>query len=294
MMFVLAFDHRNSFRTDFFGLRGEATPEETARLVEAKLVILDGLLHAMRTGEVKGTIGALIDDSYGRSAALRARQAGVTVAMPVEKSGRRELEFEHEPFYRELEQLRPHYAKALVRYNPTSDAALNARQRTKIASILEWTRRHGMRFMLELLVPAEGDASTDGALDFDTDIRPALTLEAVRELIRAGISADLWKLEGMGSTAQYAAIAKEVLKADSAAGCLVLGRGADVAAVDRWLRLAAPVPGFKGFAVGRTIWWEPLRAYLYGRLSRSAAVEAIAGSYLRLVRVYTGAANRGS
>ncbi len=292
MLFVLAFDHRNSFRTDFFRLRGEPTPEQTARLVEAKLVILDGLLHAMRTGAVKGTIGALIDDEYGRSAALRAREAGVTVAVPVEKSGRRELEFEHEPFYRELEQLRPHYAKVLVRYNPRSDAALNERQRAKMASILEWTRGHRMRFMLELLVPDEGGASSDGARHFDTEVRPALTLEAVRELIRAGISADLWKLEGMGSTEQYAAIAEEVQKADSAAGCLVLGRGADAAAVDRWLTLAAPVPGFKGFAVGRTIWWEPLRAYVDGALSRSGAAEAIAASYLRLVRVYAGAANR--
>ncbi len=290
MLFVLAFDHRNSFRTDFFGLRGAPTQEQRATLEEAKMVILDGLLQAMQTGVVKGTVGALIDGEYGRSAAVRAREAGVAVAVPVEKSGRRELEFEHEPFYRELEELRPQYAKVLVRYNPASDAALNARQRAKIASILEWTRRHGMRFMLELLVPPDGVATGGRAGDFDTDVRPALTLEAVREFIGSGISADLWKLEGMDSTDQYAAIAKEVLKADSASGCLVLGRGADAAAVDRWLTLAAPARGFKGFAVGRTIWWEPLRAHLDGKLSRSEAVGAIAASYLRLVRVYTGAA----
>ena len=293
MLFVLAFDHRNSFRIDFFGLRGAPTPEQTASFEEAKMVILDGLLEAMRSGVPEGAAGALIDGEYGGAAAVRARDAGVKVAVPVEKSGRRELEFEHDPFYRELEELRPHYAKVLVRYNPTSDAALNARQRAKIASILEWTRGHGMRFMLELLVPPDGVATGDRARDFDTEVRPGLTLEAVRELIRSGIFADLWKLEGMNSTEQYAAIAEEVLKADSASGCLVLGRGADAAAVDRWLTLAAPVRGFKGFAVGRTIWWEPLRAHLDGRLSRSAAVAAIAESYLRLVQVYIGAVGPG-
>lgn len=29
---------------------------------------------------------------------------------------------------------------------------------------------------------------------------------------------------------------------------------------DRWLRVAAPVPGWMGFAIGRSIWPDPLRA----------------------------------
>jgi 5-dehydro-2-deoxygluconokinase len=70
----------------------------------------------------------------------------------------------------------------------------------------------------------------------------------------------------------------------------VLGRGDKVSAVHRWLATAAQVPGFTGFAVGRTVWWEPLRAFMAGG-SREVAVESIAHNYLDLVDTY-GAAQR--
>ena len=52
--------------------------------------------------------------------------------------------------------------------------------------------------------------------------------------------------------------------------CVVLGRGADDAKVDHWLQAAAPVDGFVGFAIGRTIWWDALKAYVDGKIERAA------------------------
>jgi myo-inositol catabolism protein IolC len=293
MLFVLAFDHRNSFRTGFFGIHGDPTPEQQSQCREAKLVILDGLMHAVNLGLPDGKAGVLVDDEYGAETVIRARQAGMTVAMPVERSGRRELEFEHDPFFESIERLRPDYVKVLVRYNPEADATMNLRQRMKLSEVQEWAAQHGMGLMLELLVPAEaGQKRRVGGEDsrYDLELRPRLTLAAVKELIAAGLSPNLWKLEGMSSRAQYVAIAAEVRSTRPDAGCLVLGRGADEAAVERWLTLAAPVSGFSGFAVGRTIWWEPLRAYYDGRVSRIEAIETISGNYRRLVRVYLQAA----
>jgi myo-inositol catabolism protein IolC len=291
MLFVLAFDHRNSFRKDFFGIEGEPTADQQARCREAKLVILDGLLSAVRAGlPAGGRAGVLVDDEYGAAAAMRARSAGVTVAIPVERSGQRELQFEHEPFYSSIRELSPEYVKVLVRYNPDGDAAMNARQRTKLSMVQEWTVREGVGFMLELLVPAESShlARLGGDVSrYDTEERPRLTVAAVKQLASAGLRPELWKLEGMNSRDGYAAIADAVLSARSDSSCLVLGRGADEAAVDRWLRLAAPVRGFSGFAVGRTIWWKPLRALYDGGGTREDTVEAISANYLRLVRIYT-------
>ncbi len=294
MLFVLAFDHRNSFRRDFFRIEGEPTVDQQSTCREAKLVILDGLLSAVRSGlPAGGRVGALVDDEYGAAAAMRARDAGVIVAIPVEKSGQRELQFEHEPFYRSIGELSPNYVKVLVRYNPEGDAAMNGRQRTKLSMVQEWTARQGVGFMLELLVPAESSqlARMGGAVSrYDTEERPRLTVAAVKQLASAGLRPELWKLEGMSSSDEYAAIADAVLSARSDSSCLVLGRGADEAAVDRWLQLAAPVRGFSGFAVGRTIWWQPLRAYYDGGATRVDTVEAIGANYLRLVRIYTDSA----
>jgi myo-inositol catabolism protein IolC len=81
--------------------------------------------------------------------------------------------------------------------------------------------------------------------------------------------------------------------ADPASACLVLGRGADLDAVRRWLAIAAATEGFAGFAVGRTLWWDALRRYLEAGYddqgARDEAVAAIAGRYLELVREYQAA-----
>jgi 5-dehydro-2-deoxygluconokinase len=68
--------------------------------------------------------------------------------------------------------------------------------------------------------------------------------------------------------------------------CVLLGRGASDAKVDHWLREAAPVEGFIGFAIGRSIWWDALKAFLDGSLEREAAAEQIAENYLRFIKVY--------
>ena len=68
--------------------------------------------------------------------------------------------------------------------------------------------------------------------------------------------------------------------------CVVLGRGADDEKVDHWLRQGAPVDGYVGFAIGRTIWWDALKGFLDGNIEREAAAQQIADNYLRFVRVY--------
>jgi len=69
---------------------------------------------------------------------------------------------------------------------------------------------------------------------------------------------------------------------------VLLGRGASDDKVDHWLREAAPVEGFIGFAIGRSIWWDPLKAYVDGKIERSAGAAKIAENYLRFVEVYEG------
>jgi myo-inositol catabolism protein IolC len=69
--------------------------------------------------------------------------------------------------------------------------------------------------------------------------------------------------------------------------CVVLGRGADESQVDRWLRAGAPVEGYVGFAIGRSIWWDALKGFLEGDLEREDAAQRIADNYLRFVKVYS-------
>ena len=113
---------------------------------------------------------------------------------------------------------------------------------------------------------------------------------AIGELQHAGVEPDVWKIEGLDSRADC----ERVVAAARAGGrdevdCIVLGRGGDEAKVTAWLRTAAGVEGFVGFAVGRTIWWDALAGWLAGG-EEAAAIATIAATYRRLIDAYVAAA----
>jgi myo-inositol catabolism protein IolC len=114
---------------------------------------------------------------------------------------------------------------------------------------------------------------------------------AITELQDAGIEADIWKIEGIDTQEDCEAISK-VCRRDGRDGviCVVLGRGANDDKVDHWLRQGAPVEGYAGFAIGRTIWWDALKGFLENDLERDEAANQIAEKYLRFVQVYREAA----
>lgn len=285
-VFALAFDHRNSFRTSFMGLATRPTAEQTAQMIAAKRVVVDALLAAAPS-VVDASPTLLIDAEYGGDHVAVARAGGVRIAMPVEVSGQTELRLEDD-FTDVVERHDPDYAKVLVRYNPGGDVAMNARQRSRLRELAGWLEGRRQQLMLELLVPPEPDQLMRLGGDrarYDGELRAELTSRAIEEIGADGLRPQLWKLEGPESAADARLVSSAVAALDPAAGCLVLGRGADPTAVRRWLVTAAGVAGFTGFAVGRTLWWEPLRAYLAGG-PRDIAVSLIRDNYLALVEAY--------
>ena len=91
---------------------------------------------------------------------------------------------------------------------------------------------------------------------------------AITELQRAGIEPDVWKIEGIDRAEDCARVVAAVRRGGrDGVGCIVLGRGEDDAKVREWLTTAASVPGFIGFAVGRTSFWEPLTDWKNGRIN---------------------------
>jgi myo-inositol catabolism protein IolC len=290
-VFALAFDHRNSFRTSFMRLSAPPTPEQTERMVAAKRVVVDALLRAVPL-VTEGRPTLLIDAEYGGAHVAAARDGGVAIAMPVEVSGQRELRFEYDgDFGAVIDRYAPDYAKVLIRYNPDGDQPMNARQRAHLRELATWLEGRPQQLMLELLVPPEPAqlaALGDDEARYDRELRADLTARAISEIAGDGLRPALWKLEGPESAADARKISAAVHGVDPTAGCLVLGRGADSVAVQRWLTTAAATPGFTGFAVGRTVWWEPLRSFVAGG-AREAAVQAIAHSYLGLVAAYRAA-----
>jgi len=292
-LYILAFDHRGSFQKKMFGIEGDPTPEQTETISDAKHLIYEGLQKASEQGAEPGVTGCLVDEQFGapRQIPQHAKQHGLVLAMPVEKSGQNEFDFQYgDDFGDHIERFDPDFAKVLVRYNPDGDAAMNERQAGRLKRLGDWLHANDRKFLFELLVPAEDAqlAPVGGDADrYDAELRPELMRRAIAELQDAGVEADVWKIEGIDMREDCERIA-ETCRREGRDGviCVVLGRGADDAKVDHWLRQGAPVEGYAGFAIGRTIWWDALKGFLDGGLERDAAAEQIAENYLRFVSVY--------
>jgi len=290
-LYILAFDHRGSFQKKFFGIEGEPDAEQTAIIADAKHLIFEGMLQAVAAGADPEVTGVLVDEQFGSTVPQEARERGLMLAMPAERSGQPMFDFQYgDEFGEHIEKLDPDFTKVLVRYNPDGDPGGNQEQLVKLKRLSDWLKAHDRKFLFELLVPAEPAHLADVGGDedrYDAELRPELMRRAIAEIQDAGIEVDIWKIEGVEERSDC-----EMLVAQARTGgrdgvtCVVLGRGANDAKVDHWLTQAAPVDGFIGFAIGRSIWWDPLKAYVDGKIERSAGARVIAENFLRFVSVY--------
>jgi len=291
-LYILAFDHRGSFQKKMFGIAGDPTPEETATIADAKQLIYEGMALAADRGVENEAVGVLVDEQFGGDIPREAKAKGLKLAMPVEKSGQDEFDFQYDAdFGAHIEQFDPDFSKVLVRYNPDGDATMNERQLGRLKTLADWLHANGRKFLFELLVPAEPAQleSVGGDTDrYDAELRPELMRRAIEAIQDFGIEVDIWKIEGVDAQADAQMLAEQTRSGEGRENvvCVLLGRGASDAKVDHWLREAAPVDGFVGFAIGRSIWWDALRGFLDGSIAREDAASQIADNYLRFIKVY--------
>src|SRR6266404_1047790 len=289
-LYILPFDHRGSFQTKMFGWTGTLSADQTAEIASAKQVIYEGFKAALHAGVPEQKAGILVDEQFGAAILRDARANGYTTACPAEKSGQEEFDFQYgEEFAKHIEAFQPTFCKVLVRYNPEGDKALNERQAARLKRLSGWLHQTGRRFMFELLVPPEpaqlqrvkGDKKA-----YDLELRPQLMVGAIHQMQDAGVEADVWKIEGLDRKEDCVKVVAAARRGGrDKVGCIILGRGEDDKKVRDWLSIAAPVPGFIGFAVGRTTFWDPLVAMLAKKITREAAVNEICRRYREWVDI---------
>ncbi len=293
-LYIQPFDHRGSFQTKMFGWQSPLTDAQTAEIADAKKVIYDGFLVALAGGVPKERAGILVDEQFGAAILRDAASENIVTACPAEKSGQAEFEFEYgEDFARHIEAFAPTFCKVLVRYNPEGDRALNKRQTARLKRLSDFLAGgNRSRFLFELLVPAEEAelAALNGdKAAYNRELRPRLVVKAIHELQDLGVEPDLWKVEGLDRREDCEKVAAAARSGGrERVSCIILGGGEDDQKVRDWLSIAADVPGFVGFAVGRTVFWNPLVAWRAKRLTREQAVVEIAAHYREFVDVFEG------
>lgn len=292
-LYILAFDHRGSFKK-MFGVGADATPEQMNQLKSAKQLVWEGVKIALADGAPADKVGVLVDEEMGSAVAEEAKAQGVTLAMPVEASGQKIFDFEYgDAFGEHIEAFDPAFSKVLVRWNPDDDAATKQLQGERLKRLGEYLHDHGRKYLFELLVPASdrqmalvgGDSEA-----YDTEVRPYATLEAISEIQSQGVEPDIWKIEGLDRKRSCELLA-DLTRRDGRDNVVsvVLGRGADDAKVEHWLRQGAPVSGYAGFAIGRSIWRTEVDAWREGSMERESAAQGIARNFRTFIDVYEDA-----
>ena len=292
-LYILPFDHRGSFQKKMFGWEGELSPQQTAEIAVAKRVIYDAFRAAVHAGVPKEKAGILVDEQFGAAILRDAVAEGYTTACPAEKSGQDEFDFEcGDNFGKHIQAFRPTFCKVLVRFNPEGDQSLNRRQLARLKRLSNYlhSNESRSRFMFELLVPAEKaqlDRLQGDKKAYDLALRPQLMVQAIQQLQDGEVEPDVWKIEGLDRHEDCEKVVAAARRGGrNRVGCIILGRGEDDRKVREWLTTAAAVPGFIGFAVGRTCFWDPLVDWRGKKITRDAAVAEIARRYQEFVEIF--------
>jgi myo-inositol catabolism protein IolC len=285
-LFVLAFDHRSVLRSLYTGI----TDSEMRSM---KAVVANAVIETVAQVRTGDRIGLLIDEETGLAEIPRAQASGVLVSIPIERSGAPVFTIDRADYLERLEALHPEHAKALVFLNPDGD-----HYRSQLGDVREAfaiLEDAGHRTILEFVVPptTAQRAAVDGdELRFDAEVRPALVVRVIEDCYRLGIRPDLWKIEGLETAEAYALVAAVIADNDTESRSIVLGRGAEDSRVTGWLQLAAATPGFIGFAIGRSIWQEPLGEYFAHSITADAASDAIANRFAHYCEIFRTARTR--
>jgi myo-inositol catabolism protein IolC len=290
-LYLLPFDHRNSYVKGMFNFTPPLDTAQQAQVEDSKQLIYEGFLKAAEGGVSKASAGVLVDEEFGTPILRDARKRGYVTALSVERSGSDEFHFEYGDEYADhIEEFDPSFAKVLVRYNPSDDEAMNRRQAERLRSLSEYLQGANRRLMFELLVPATDDQlkSVNGDKNtYDLRVRPGLMMQAMQALQDAGVEPDVWKIEGLDRREDCERVVAQARRGGrDRVSCIVLGRGAGDEKVRAWLETAASVPGFIGFAVGRTSFFSAVADYEAKKASREEAAQRIAAQYSAWIDIF--------
>ena len=278
-IFMLASDHRWQWE-EWCDSAGVPRP----RIAEVKSLVFDAFAVAReRSPDVRRYGVLLLDTIYGAEPVRRAREAGIPVGTPVEKAGVFPLEWQSDPFHAGQEG--NNFVKVLVRYRPEWTDAAKEKQTRKLLELQAWCRARSMVLLIEVVIMR----SDEEEREFEERGRPRLLASVIGDSYARGLVPDIWKIEGT-SSGEGAAIIDAAIRERPEPRQVILGKGADRGTLARWFSTAAPLPSTVGFAIGRSVFWDPGTAYLNGRVTAVDAVAQMASTYLSLIDEWCGAA----
>ncbi len=264
-LFILPFDHRSTFEKAGFSAKG-GPASGWKDIAGLKLLIYEAFKKSQST--IGEGAAILVDEKYGEKILLDAKENGITTLLTIEKSGREDFEFEYEKEFAEhIIKFSPTFAKVLIKVrNGITDLT-----KENLKKLNSFCFGNGIKLLIEIV--------SDGNLD--------LILKSIADLQDFSVEPDVWKVEGMDKREDLEKIV-DLARRDgrNEVSIVILGRGEGKERVSNWIKVGAGVPGVIGFAVGRTVFWDPISEFNSEKINREEAIEKISENYIYFYNLF--------
>ena len=272
---IHAFDHRSQL-IDM--ARAVGAPLE--RIAPLKALLLQATLDVIESEGLQGQAGILADDTFGQDTLNAATGTGLWIARPVEVPGSRPLALERGDSIGSqfISWPAEHIVKCLVFYHPDDENNLRHAQERQVMNLWRACQISGHELLLEIIPPK---VNGERCADHDEAV-----LRSVKRFYNLNVLPDWWKLPNL---------AKETLQAiedliderdPHCHGMVILGLDAPIAELAEDFKATAGVKRVRGFAVGRSIFGAPARAWLANDIDDSTLLAQISDNYRQVIAAW--------
>ncbi|MEE5069434.1 5-dehydro-2-deoxygluconokinase [Pseudomonas alliivorans] len=271
-LFIFAFDHRGQLVE--LAQQAGRDLSSIGKIKQLFVQAVDRVESDLRNRGIEADVGLLADQRFGQDALNAATGRGWWVARPVEIQGSRPLAFEHGRSIGSnlINWPQEQIIKCLVQYHPDDEPMLRLEQEAQIKALYDASKVSGHELLLEIIPPKDHPSTY-----------PDVMLRAFKRLYNLGIYPAWWKIEAQTAEVwqQLDALIEE--RDPYCRGVVLLGLNAPVENLAAGFAAARDSRTCQGFAVGRTIFREPSRAWMAGEIDDATLVARVQSTFKWLI-----------
>jgi 5-dehydro-2-deoxygluconokinase len=271
-LFIFAFDHRGQLVE--LAHKGGRDLSAICELKQLFIKAVERVEADLREQGVDADVGLLADQRFGQDSLNAATGRGWWVARPVEVQGSRPLAFEHGRSIGSnlIAWPQEQIIKCLVQFHPDDEPLLRLEQEAQIKGLYQASQVSGHELLLEIIPPKDHPSP-----------HPDVLYRALKRLYNLGIYPAWWKIEAQ-SAEEWKQLDELIQERDPyCRGVVLLGLNAPAATLAEGFQQASQSQTCRGFAVGRTIFQEPSRAWLAGEIDDEALIRQVQGTFVELI-----------
>ncbi len=271
-LFIFAFDHRGQLVE--LAQQAGRDLSSISQLKQLFVQAVERVEAGLRQRGIEADVGLLADQRFGQDSLNAATGRGWWVARPVEVQGSRPLAFEHGRSIGSnlLAWPQEQIIKCLVQYHPDDEPMLRLEQEVQIKALYDASKVSGHELLLEIIPPKDHPSS-----------HPDVMVRSLKRLYNLGIYPAWWKIEAQ-SAQVWQQLDELIQQRDPyCRGVVLLGLNAPVEDLAAGFAEARHSRVCQGFAVGRTIFREPSRAWMAGEIDDAALVSRVQSTFNWLI-----------